>query len=200
MLPKLRFFYATMGSGKSLQVISANHNFINQGMQTMVFTSAIDTRSGTNKIESRIGINIPAISITKNDNIFEMVKNRLPAPNCVIADEIQFMERCHMWQFSDIVDLLKIPVLLYGLKSDYRGKIFPAAEELFVLSDEIQEIRTVCWCGQGTKMHIKTLDEAVVKTGQQIEVGDANYFAVCRLHWKQGLFENPDPNKRPKKI
>lgn len=191
-MAKLRFLYATMESGKSLQAISAAYNYTKKGMNVVVFTSIVDTRSEKNTIESRIGLTREAISLSKEDNPLEIVKSMPKLPSCVIVDEVQFMERHHIWEFSDIVDELNIPVICIGLRSDYRGKIFPAAEELFVLSDEIEEIKGICWCGEGPRMHLRVIDGKVVKEGEQVNVGDAEYIAVCRLHWKQGIFENPD--------
>jgi thymidine kinase len=197
IMPSFELRHSTMGSGKTRDLFSIKRNYKDLGMSVVIFKSIIDTRSRKGQIRSRSGEKARAITITDTDNIFEIVKNRPKKPKCVLVDEIHFFEEHHIRELSDIVDKLGIPVIAYGILADFKGCLFPVFQKTLILFDKIAEYpQTVCWCGKKATMHLKTVDEKVIREGDAIQVGDIKtkkkskvvYHPVCRRHWKQGRF------------
>ena len=179
-MSKLYFYYSAMNAGKSTYLLQARHNYIEHGMHPVCFKPAIDTRS--EQITSRIGLSAPCISLAQNQRIHES----LPvSPDCVLIDEAQFLTREQVLELCEIVDELNIPVLCYGLRTDFRGNAFPGSAALLALADILAELKTVCHCGSKATMNLR-VDEsgAPVRAGDQICIGGNDmYVPVCRKHF-----------------
>ena len=188
-MAKLYFSYSAMNAGKSTILLQASHNYFERGMRTMLITSNLDNRVKKGKITSRIGLLEDAELFDNNTNIYSLIdkfnfKNKI---SCVLIDEAQFLSHDQVWQLSDVVDKLKLPVMCYGLRTDFLGKLFSGSEILLSIADEIREIRTICHCGKKATMVIRQDDKGnVIKSGAQIEIGgNEKYTSLCRLHWKK---------------
>tara|TARA_S200000501_G_scaffold289202_1_gene274005 strand:- start:460 stop:1056 length:597 start_codon:yes stop_codon:yes gene_type:complete len=188
-MAKLYFSYSAMNAGKSTILLQASHNYFERGMKTMLITSNLDNRVKKGKITSRIGLSEDAELFDKYTNIYSLIdkfnfKNKI---SCVLIDEAQFLSHNQVWQLSDVVDKLKLPVMCYGLRTDFLGKLFSGSEILLSIADEIREIRTICHCGKKATMVIRQDDKGnVIKSGAQIEIGgNEKYTSLCRLHWKK---------------
>jgi len=195
-MAKLYFSYSAMNAGKSTILLQASHNYFERGMKTMLITSNLDNRVKKGKITSRIGLSEDAELFDKYTNIYSLIdkfnfKNKI---SCVLIDEAQFLSHNQVWQLSDVVDKLKLPVMCYGLRTDFLGKLFSGSEILLSIADEIREIRTICHCGKKATMVIRQDDKGnVIKSGAQIEIGgNEKYTSLCRLHWKKMILENRD--------
>ncbi|OUV07527.1 MAG: thymidine kinase [Alphaproteobacteria bacterium TMED87] len=195
-MAKLYFSYSAMNAGKSTILLQASHNYFERGMRTMLITSNLDNRVKKGKITSRIGLSEDAELFDKYTNIYSLIdkfnfKNKI---SCVLIDEAQFLSYDQVWQLSDIVDKLKLPVMCYGLRTDFLGKLFSGSEILLSIADEIREIRTICHCGKKATMVIRQDDKGnVIKSGAQIEIGgNEKYTSLCRLHWKRMILDNRD--------
>lgn len=190
-MSKLIFTHAVMNSGKSLSLLQANYNYTSEGCNTVLFSHEIDKRHGENVIASRLGLSTPCFSISKDDNLFEIViaENNKNKISCVLADEIQFYTVEQIWQLAHIVDELNIPVMCYGLKSNFKGQIFnETIQQLIVLADSIRELKQVCFCGRKATMILR-YDEYgnIIRNGESIVVGsESMYRSVCRKHWISG--------------
>ncbi len=189
-MAKLYFNYSAMNAGKSTLLLQGSYNYRERGMNTMLMTAKLDDRAGKRVIASRIGLDSHAEVFGKDDNVFEVIKTRHEEKHidCVLIDEAQFLSKIQVRQLADIADDLKIPVLCYGLRTDFRGELFPGSAELLALADSLREIRTICWCGRKASMVLR-LDGngAVIKSGAQVVIGGEDVYAsVCRQHWKTG--------------
>jgi len=189
-LAKLYFSYSAMNAGKSTVLLQASHNYYEQGMNTMLMTAAIDDRAGTGHIASRIGLDREADIFNADSDVFSMIENRNNEGhiNCVMIDEAQFLSKDQVWQLSKVADELGIPVICYGLRTDFRGELFPGSAALLAIADTLREIRTICWCGRKANMVLRMDgDGTAVKEGTQVVIGgDDVYASVCRKHWKSG--------------
>ena len=186
-MAKLYFNYSSMNAGKSTALLQADHNYRERGMSTILFTSSKDERYGKNEIVSRIGIKAPATYFFENTNIFnevhqESTKNHT---NCVLIDEAQFLSKDQVFQLGRIVDELNIPVLTFGIRTDFKGELFEGSQYLLAWSDNIKEIKTVCHCGGKATMVVRiNSNGAIVSEGSQIEVGgNESYIPLCRKHF-----------------
>ena len=190
-MAKLYFYYSAMNAGKSTILLQSSYNYHERGMATLLFTPIIDNRYGVGKVHSRIGIEAEAIPFDNKFNLFEHVTSLLPTiPNlkCVLIDEAQFLTKAQVLQLTDIVDNLDIPILAYGLRTDFRGDPFEGSLHLLAWADNICEVKTICHCGRKAIMNIR-MDEnnRPVSTGDQIEIGgNERYLATCRKHFKAG--------------
>lgn len=183
-MAKLYFNYSSMNAGKSTALLQANHNYIERGMNTILFTSAEDERDGLNEIVSRIGIKSLANPFNKTMDLFEYVSknNSKKAINCVLIDEAQFLSKIQVRQLGNIVDELNIPVLAFGIRTDFKGELFEGSKYLLAWSDNLKEIKTVCHCGRKATMVVR-IDSSgkIITEGQQIEVGgNERYVPLCR--------------------
>jgi thymidine kinase len=194
-MAKLYFRNAVMNSGKSLALLQVNHNYVTEGRGTVLFSHEIDNRFGDSVIASRIAggvVSAPSISINHLVNLFDIVSEKVEAGQdvaCVLCDEVQFYSPEQIVQLSDIVDVLNIPVICYGLKSNFKGELFEASKRLIELADVIESLDQVCWCGSKARMILKYNSEtgSVIREGAEIEVGaESKYRSVCRKHWKLG--------------
>jgi thymidine kinase len=186
-MAKLYFNYSSMNAGKSTALLQADHNYRERGMSTILFTSAKDERYGKNEIVSRIGIKAPATYFFENTNIFEDVLKESQENNtdCVLIDEAQFLSKDQVFQLGRIVDELNIPVLTFGIRTDFKGELFEGSQYLLAWSDTIKEIKTVCHCGGKATMVVRiNSNGAIVSEGSQIEVGgNESYIPLCRKHF-----------------
>ena len=190
-MAKLYFHYSTMNAGKSTLLLQASHNYAERGMQTYLLTANFDDRAGTGRIGSRIGIGADADTFAASTDLFSKIKNRLNAEpcNCVFIDEAQFLTADQVWQLARAVDDLGVPIMCYGLRVDFQGKLFPGSAALLALSDEMREIRTICHCGKKATMVVRQDEHGdVLKDGAQVQVGgNETYVSLCRVHWRQAM-------------
>ncbi|MEG1310464.1 MAG: thymidine kinase [Romboutsia sp.] len=191
-MAKLYFKTGVMGSSKSLDMIRSNYNYIERGMKTLIFKPSVDTRSGTDEcwITSRTGMRVKGQWISTETNLFTFIKD-LSRENkyaAVFIDEVQFLTEKQIEELQDIVYELNIPVLAYGLKTDFRGYLFPGVARLLALADDVQEIRSICWCGNRATQNVRIIDNKVVKDGDIIQIGgEGSYSALCNKHFRRGI-------------
>ncbi|MBI5770636.1 MAG: thymidine kinase [Verrucomicrobia bacterium] len=188
-MAKLYFYYSAMNAGKSTVLLQSSYNYRERGMRTLLFTPAIDTRYGGARIESRIGLRSGATSLSAGDNLLARVRTEHAADPvaCVLIDEAQFLTPEQVWQASEITDALDIPVLCYGLRTDFQAKLFPGSGALLGLADTLVELKTICHCGRKATMNLR-VDAAghAVREGAQVEIGgNDRYVAMCRKHFKE---------------
>jgi thymidine kinase len=193
-MAKVYFYYAAMNAGKSTVLLQSSYNYRERGMRTLLFTPSIDTRYGTGRIESRIGLRSGAISLGDSDDIVARVRSEHQSQPvaCVLVDEAQFLTPAQVWQLADVADALDIPVLCYGLRTDFQGKLFPGSATLLGIADDLTELKTICYCGRKATMNLRIdKDGRAVKEGAQVEIGgNARYVAACRRHFKDALAGN----------
>jgi thymidine kinase len=185
-MAQLSYRYGTMNSGKSIEVLRIAHNYEEQGKSALLFTPSIDSRYGTGFITSRIGLQKRAVVIESSSDMVELA--RLTMPDCIIVDEAQFLTEEQVRQLTVIVDELNIPVLCYGLRTDFQGKLFPGSTALFSWADTIEEIKSICWyCNRKAIMNIRrSKDGTPIFQGEQILVGgNESYLSVCRCCYQE---------------
>ena len=192
-MAKLYFYYAAMNAGKSTTLLQADYNYRERGMETMLWTAAHDDRSGTGTIGSRIALSAPAHSYDEAVDLFanvgeELKKRKL---DCLLIDEAQFLSQDHVRQLCDVADRLDIPVLCYGLRTDFQGKLFPGSAALLALADSLIELKAVCECGRKATMNERVDSQGhAVAAGAQTEIGgNDRYIALCRKHFFERLRE-----------
>lgn len=190
-MAKLYFNYSTMNAGKSTVLLQAAHNYTERGMDTYLLTAQFDNRAGTGRIASRIGIEKPADTFSVSDDLFRKVERRLATGPCacIFVDEAQFLTSEQVWQLARAVDELDIPVMAFGLRVDFMGELFPGSATLLALSDEMREVRTICFCGKKATMVVrKDADGNVVTGGNQVQIGgNETYVSLCRRHWRDAI-------------
>jgi thymidine kinase len=184
-MASLYFYYSTMNAGKTTSLLQTDHNYREKNMNTLLFTNAMDTRYGPGVITSRIGLQKSAITFDKTFDFFSYVKGARSAA-CVLVDEAQFLTRKQVDQLCDVVDILDIPVLTYGLRTDFLGNTFEGSERLLAVADILVELKTICHCGKKATMNMRVdPDGKKVTAGEQIEIGgNDRYTTVCRKHFK----------------
>ena len=189
-MAKLYFYYSTMNAGKSTALLQASHNYNERGMRTLMFTAKLDNRGG-GRVHSRIGISGPAQHFTAGDDLRMVIANthRLEPLDCVLIDEAQFLRPEQVKQLSAVVDDLNIPVLCYGLRTDFQGELFPGSAQLLAWADNLIEIKTICHCGRKATMVVRVdLDGKVERQGAQVEIGgNERYVPLCRRHFVKAL-------------
>lgn len=197
-MAKLYFRYSAMDAGKTLDLLKVAYNYEDRGQHTLIITSAIDKRAGNNRVKSRIGFDKEALSTNTNDNLHDLIKkeNEKQKIACVLIDEIHFFSPDQIVQLSDVVDFLDIPVICYGLRSDYRGQPFPTTSILLAIADTLEEVKTICHCGRKANFNMLVKNGIAIKSGEQVVVDDdklksidTKYVSVCRKHWKLGIWQ-----------
>ncbi|GLK43481.1 MULTISPECIES: thymidine kinase [Novosphingobium] len=194
-MAKLYFYYASMNAGKSTTLLQAAFNYRERGMKTMLWTAAIDDRSADmgadHAIESRIGLHASAHRFGPLTDLCEQVRaaHAVEPLSCVLVDEAQFLTAAQAWQCADIADKVGIPVLCYGLRTDFRGDLFPGAAILLGIADSLIELKAVCHCGRKASMNLRVDDGGrAVSEGAQTEIGgNDRYVALCRRHFSEAL-------------
>ena len=186
-MAKLYFNYSSMNAGKSTMLLQANHNYSERGMNAQLYTSALDNRFGNDEITSRIGLKKKSNIFTKDTNIFEEIalKHKALYVDCLLIDEAQFLTKKQVEQLGKIVDKLGIPVLAFGIRTDFQGNLFEGSKFLLAWADNLKEIKTVCHCGRKATMVLRINDQGkVIEDGAQIEIGgEDKYVSVCRKHF-----------------
>lgn len=190
-MSKVYFYYSAMNAGKSTVLLQSSYNYQERGMRTLLFTPEMDTRAAPGRIQSRIGLSSDAIALKSGDDMFEKVgTTHAEKPvACVLVDEAQFLTPLQVHQLTDIADTLRIPVLCYGLRTDFQGKLFPGSAELLAVADNLIELKTICHCGRKATMNLRVgVDGNAVKVGAQVEIGgNDRYVAMCRRHFKEAF-------------
>jgi len=190
-LAKLYFYYASMNAGKSTTLLQADFNYRERGMATMLWTAALDDRGGANAIESRIGLRAEGHRFDAGTDLWDRVSaaHRVEPLACVLVDEAQFLSPAQVWQLARVADEGGIPVLCYGLRTDFQGELFPGSATLLGIADALIELKAVCHCGRKATMNLRVDDSgAAVREGAQTEIGgNDRYVALCRRHFREAL-------------
>jgi thymidine kinase len=190
-MAKLYFYYSAMNAGKSTVLLQSSHNYKERGMRTLMFIPAIDTRAGVGRIESRIGLGADALTLRSAENVLELVRtaHATTPVACVLVDEAQFLTRKQVEQLTDVADILRIPVLCYGLRTDFQAQLFPGSAALLALADDLIELKTICHCGRKATMNLRIADGGKAVThGAQVEIGgNDRYVAMCRRHYREAV-------------
>jgi len=186
-MAQLYFRYSTMNAGKSTEVLKIAHNYEEQNKRVLLITPALDDRFGRGMITSRMGFQREAFIL--NDEVDLLEKVRGEKSDCVLVDEGQFLSRSQVISLARVVDELGVPVIVYGLKNDFRNRLFPGSESLLLFADKIEEVKTVCWyCHKKATMLIRLRDGKPVNKGAQVEIGgNDKYVSVCRRCYARRL-------------
>ena len=191
-MAKLYFYYSSMNAGKSTALLQSSYNYRERGMRTVVLAPDLDNRYGGGKVTSRIGIEADAITFKENDNLLTIVEAACdPDPvHCVLIDEAQFLTKEQVFQLGEVTDKLDIPVLAYGLRTDFRGEPFEGSKYLLAWSDNLKELKAICHCGSKATMVVRYDENGqAVKRGSQIEIGgNDRYVSMCRKHFKEKIY------------
>ena len=187
-MAKLYFNYSAMNAGKSTILLQSSYNYHERGMRTLLIKPTIDTRENVqDQITSRIGLIAKADIISPEQNLETHIQKAHEAEslNCVLVDEAQFLTKDQVWQLSKVADNMRLPIMCYGLRTDFQGELFPGSAALLAIADNIKEIKTLCWCGRKATMTLRVSEtgEAVTQ-GAQVEIGgNDRYVTLCRKHW-----------------
>ncbi|MFM7164155.1 MAG: thymidine kinase [Planctomycetaceae bacterium] len=196
-MAKVYFYYSSMNAGKSTTLLQAAWNYRERGMQPLLLTPRLNTRDGLGKIASRIGLEAHAHTFSENDTLLEIFRtqHRQNPVACIFVDEAQFLTRRQVAELCKIADDEGVPVLAYGLRTDFQGALFEGSQYLLAWADVLSEIKTVCHCGRKATMVLR-IDASgkPVRAGEQIQIGgNESYVSVCRRHFHQGLAERSGP-------
>lgn len=189
-MAKLYFYYSTMNAGKTTTLLQSAYNYHERGMRTLILTPRLDNRAGEGIVASRIGLKANAVTFTGGDDLAALVRQALAAKgkiDCVLVDESQFLSKVQVWQLTDVVDSLKIPVLAYGLRTDFRGELFEGRQYLLAWADNLIELKTICHSGKKANMVVRVdANGRAVTEGPQVEVGgNERYVSVSRPEFKK---------------
>ena len=192
-MAKLYFYYSSMNAGKSTSLLQSSYNYRERGMSTLVLAPSLDDRYGVGKVASRIGLESEATTFSQDDDLFDLVQSMVAeAPlHCVLIDEAQFLTKQQVFQLSEVTDSLNIPVLAYGLRTDFQGEPFEGSKYLLAWSDNLKELKAICHCGSKATMVLR-MDESgnAVCEGSQVEIGgNDRYVSMCRKHFKEAFFD-----------
>lgn len=192
-MAQLYFYYSAMNAGKSTSLLQSAHNYLEQGMKVLLYTAAIDDRYGHGRIKSRIGLQAEASTFDAHTPLFEEIKAQVEAgadaPACVLVDEAQFLSATQVDMLASAVDQLGIPVLCYGIRTDFQGELFPGSARLLAIADKLTELKTVCSCGRKATMVLR-LDGSgqPVFEGGQVQIGgNSRYVSKCRAHYREAM-------------
>jgi thymidine kinase len=206
---KLYFYYSTMNAGKTTVLLQSAHNYAERGMRTLLLSPAIDTRAGHGMIRSRVGIESPALAVGPDDDLLSKIEAALDEGqiHCVLTDESQFFTRQQVFELTEVVDRLKIPVLAFGLRTDFRGELFEGSQYLLAWADELKELKTICHTGSKATMVVRVDENGFAMTeGAQVEIGgNDRYVPVSRAEFKLvfhggkrvRLFEREQSSEQP---
>jgi thymidine kinase len=189
-MAKLYFSYAAMNAGKSTLLLQAAYNYRESGMRPLLFTSSLYAENGVGLISSRIGISEAAELYGADDDLYQAVRDHMDEAkvDCVFVDEAQFLTPDQVWQLARVSDRLKIPVMCFGLRTDFQGHLFPGSSELLAIADVLREIRTICSCGSKATMVVRQgMDGRVLTDGDQVSIEKSVYISLCRKHWEEAV-------------
>ena len=188
-MAKLHFFYSTMNAGKSTSLLQSNHNYLESNLDTIIFLPDETNKSSNGQIVSRIGLKAKAVIADKDFNFIVYIKkNKTSKLSCVLIDEAQFLSKIQIRQLGEVADKLNIPVMCYGIRTDFRGELFEGSSELLALADNLIELKTICYdCGRKATMVVRVdKDGGVVTEGSKIQIGgNDQYTPVCRKHFRK---------------
>ena len=191
-MAKLYFYYSAMNAGKTTLLLQSAHNYRERGMNPVLFTPAQDDRFDVGVIKSRIGLQSDAVAFTRDSDLFESVRKSLSAQNihCVLVDEAQFLTRDQVFQLTEVVDRLSIPVLCFGLRTDFQGELFEGSRYLLAWGDQLEELKTICHTGHKATMVVRVDDDGyALREGSQVEIGgNERYVSVSRKEFKDVFF------------
>lgn len=196
-MAKLFFYYSAMNAGKTTTLLQSSHNYQERGMNTIAFTPDFDDRYGVGKISSRIGLQSNAYAFAKDFNFYNYVTHQrkvIPNLKCLLVDEAQFLTKLQVKELCDIVDEFDLPVLCYGLRTDFLGELFEGSSSLLGLADELIELKTICHCGRKATMNARINESGhMVREGEQVEIGgNDRYISLCRRHYSAGQSQPVD--------
>jgi thymidine kinase len=193
-MAKLYFHYATMNAGKTTMLLQASYNYGERGMATMLFVAGHYRKAGQGYISSRIGLEAEAEMFREGDDLFARIAehNEHTKIHCVFVDEAQFLDEEQVWQLARVADRLGIPVMCYGLRTDFQGRLFSGSHALLAIADELREVRTICRCGRKATMVVRLgPDGKVAHQGEQVAIGKDAYVSLCRRHWEEEMGRVP---------
>ncbi|EDP60324.1 thymidine kinase [Vibrio sp. AND4] len=190
-MAQMYFYYSAMNAGKSTTLLQSSFNYQERGMTPVIFTAALDDRYGVGKVSSRIGLQSDAHLFRPDSNLYQEVATLHEAEkrHCILIDECQFLSKEQVYQLTEVVDKLRIPVLCYGLRTDFQGELFEGSKYLLSWADKLVELKTICHCGRKANMVIRTDEFGVaIQEGDQVAIGgNERYVSVCRQHYKEAL-------------
>lgn len=193
ILAQLYFYYSSMNAGKSTSLLQSSYNYRERGMHTLVMTASIDDRYGVGIVASRIGIQTDAQVFASGDDLSDIIgqSHQQKHIHCVLVDESQFLSKAQVKQLTHVVDNLNIPVLCYGLRSDFQGELFTGSQYLLAWADKLVELKTICHCGRKANMVVRLDgDGKPMKEGEQVAIGgNETYESVCRKHFREFLWD-----------
>ena len=189
-MAKLYFYFSAMNAGKTTTLLQSAHNYRERGMRVAILTPKLDFRAGSGTVASRIGLQAEGIAFERGDDLQQTIKADIDAHgllHCVLVDEAQFLTKAQAWQLSEVVDALRIPVLCYGLRTDFRGELFEGSQYLLAWADELQEIKTICHSGKKATMNVRIDAQGhALQDGPQVEIGgNERYVSVSRAEFKR---------------
>ncbi|MEJ1097759.1 MULTISPECIES: thymidine kinase [unclassified Pseudoxanthomonas] len=189
-MAKLYFYYSAMNAGKTTTLLQSAHNYRERGMRAAILTPRLDHRAGSGTVASRIGLSAQAVTFERETDLEAVIRADIAAQgklHCVLVDEAQFLSRAQVWQLSEVVDELGIPVLCYGLRTDFRGELFEGSQYLLAWADELIEIKTICHTGKKATMTVRVDERGhAVQEGPQVEIGgNERYVSVSRAEYKK---------------
>lgn len=191
-MAKLYFYYSSMNAGKSTALLQSSYNYRERGMNTIILAPEFDDRYGVGKVTSRIGLESQANTFKTDDNLLELIGERTAEESlhCVLVDEAQFLTKEQVFQLGEITDLLNIPVLAYGLRTDFQGEPFTGSQYLLAWADNLKELKAICFCGGKATMVVRVdSDGKAITQGSQVEIGgNDRYVSMCRKHFKENYF------------
>lgn len=192
-MAKLYFYYSSMNAGKSTSLLQSSYNYKERGMRTLVLAPELDDRYGSGKVTSRIGLEAEATTFRTDDNLLELIESRVVDEplHCVLIDEAQFLSKRQVFELGEVTDALDIPVLAYGLRTDFQGEPFEGSKYLLAWADNLKELKAICHCGKKATMVIR-MDEHgnAVREGSQIQIGgNDRYLSMCRRHFKKNYYK-----------
>ena len=190
-MAQMYFDYSAMNAGKSTTLLQSSFNYQERGMTPVIFTAALDDRYGVGKVSSRIGLQSDAHLFRPDTNLYQEIAalHEVEKRHCILIDECQFLSKEQVYQLTEVVDKLHIPVLCYGLRTDFLGELFEGSKYLLSWADKLVELKTICHCGRKANMVIRTDEHGVaIKEGDQVAIGgNDRYVSVCRQHYKEAL-------------
>ena len=189
-MAKLYFYYSAMNAGKTTTLLQSAHNYHERGMRTLILTPKLDNRFGEGVVASRIGLSARGRIFERSDDLLDIVRADIVAHgplHCVLTDESQFLSKLQVWQLTEVVDKLDVPVLAYGLRTDFRGELFEGSAALLAWADELVEIKTICHSGRKATMTVRVDEHGrAVQQGPQVEIGgNERYVSVSRTEFKK---------------
>ena len=189
-MAKLYFYFSAMNAGKTTTLLQSAYNYRERGMRVAILTPKLDFRAGSGTVASRIGLQAEGVAFDRGDDLEALVARDIAAHgtlDCLLVDEAQFLSKAQVWQLSEVVDALRVPVLCYGLRTDFRGELFEGSQYLLAWADELQEIKTICHSGSKATMTVRVDDHGhAVQDGPQVEIGgNERYVSVSRAEFKK---------------